>query len=342
MSSVALGAGAACAASSLYNLGLALQALDARDAPAGDALRLSLLTRLVRRRRWLAGTALNILGWPLQTVALLLAPLAVVQPSLAFGLVLLLGVAGWRMGERVGVREVAAVLAILGGVALLAVVAPEPSTRHAGAAGVAAVLGVVGAVALVPFALRAAGRGGGAAAAIGAGTALAWSGLSTKLVADALHAGDVATLLVWTAATGLASGVGLLAEMTALQQRPATQVAPVVFVVQVLVPVLAAPLLAREHGGHVAATAFGVAVVVAGALVLLASPALRSLVESEAGGAENGTAETGSGRSPRAASRSPNVRSCDEAAGPPSSVTTTMSPGAGSTADAAADPSNRS
>ena len=48
-------------------MGLALQALDAREAPAEESLRPALLLRLVRRPRWLAGTGLSgLLGWPLQ------------------------------------------------------------------------------------------------------------------------------------------------------------------------------------------------------------------------------------------------------------------------------------
>ena len=39
----------------------------------------------VRRGRWMLGTGLSILGWPLQVIALLLAPLVVVQPALAAG-----------------------------------------------------------------------------------------------------------------------------------------------------------------------------------------------------------------------------------------------------------------
>ena len=62
-----VGAVLACTASLLYNVGLALQALDARDAPAEERLRPALLRRLVRRPRWLAGTGLSgLLGWPLQ------------------------------------------------------------------------------------------------------------------------------------------------------------------------------------------------------------------------------------------------------------------------------------
>jgi drug/metabolite transporter (DMT)-like permease len=274
MSSVILGIGAACGASSLYNVGLALQALDAREAPAAEGLRPTLLARLVRRRRWLLGTGLNLLGWPLQAGALLLAPLTVVQPALAFGLILLLVIGTRHLDEHVGAREALAVLAICAGVALLALVAPEASTRHASSGAVAAVLGGVAVVALAPFAAR----GMGGLMTLGAGAALAWSGLSTKLAADALQRGNAGTALLWVAATGLASGIGLLAEMSALQRRAATQVAPVVFVVQVIVPVVAAPLLVGERWHQPVAVVAGMLVIVGGALALLGSPAVRSLV----------------------------------------------------------------
>ena len=338
MSSVALGAGAACAASSLYNLGLALQALDAREAPATDTLRPALLARLARRPRWLAGTALNLLGWPLQAAALLLAPLTVVQPSLAFGLVLLLVIGARRLGEPVGPREAAAVAAILAGVALLAIVAPEPSTSHARAATIALVLGVVGVAALTPYALLLARRGGGGAAALGAGFALAWSGLTTKLVADALHSGHVGALLAWAVATGAASGLGLLAEMSALQQRPATQVAPVVFVVQVLVPVAAGRWLAHEPLHQLPGVGLGIAAVVGGAVALLRSPVVRSLVDAEASSTDSET-----GRMPARERRLVSAAIARAAeAGPSSAVITTTSPADGNGAAAADDVDSRS
>jgi uncharacterized membrane protein len=322
-SSILLGIAAACGASSLYNIGLALQALDAREAPADEGLRPTLLVRLVRRRRWLAGTGLNLLGWPLPAAALLLAPLTVVQPALAFGLTLLLVVGARHLDERVGVREATAVLAILAGVALLGVVAPDLSTRHASGVALAGVLGGVALIALLPFAVR--GRGG--LMTLGAGAALAWSGLSTKLAADALHQGHALSVLLWVAATGLASGVGLLAEMSALQQRGATQVAPVVFVVQVVVPVVAAPLVVGEHWHHPVAVVAGLVVIVGGALALLRSPAVQSLVcaEEEASSVESVTVS-----SPRADSRAATARtSAATRVGGPPVVRTTMSPAAG-------------
>ena len=62
---------------------IVLQAAETRRAPLSDAGRPSLLVRLARRPRWLAGTALLVAAWPLQVLALALAPITVVQPLLA-------------------------------------------------------------------------------------------------------------------------------------------------------------------------------------------------------------------------------------------------------------------
>jgi drug/metabolite transporter (DMT)-like permease len=326
MPSVLLGALAACAASSLYNGGLALQALEARSAPSTESLRPSLLRRLVTRPRWLLGTALNVLGWPLQTVALALAPLAVVQPGLAFGLLLLLGLGHWTLGEPVGRREILAVVGIIGGVAWLTLAAPAASARHAGDAVLAIVLASLGLPAVAPYLARRA-RIGGITAALSAGLALAWSGLSTKFVADAVAAGHWAAAFAWAVATGLSSGIGLLSEMTALQRRPATRVAPLVFVVQVVAPVAVAPLVAGEDWAHAALGVWGVIVgigaVICSAVVLITSPAVRSAVAEV-----DASPESDSERSPRPARRdaSAAMRDADSTADR-SAFTTTRSPG---------------
>jgi drug/metabolite transporter (DMT)-like permease len=308
MTSTILGAASAALASSLYNLGVALQAMEARATPHDEALRASLMVRLLRRPRWLIGTALGVLGWPLQAAALLLAPLAVVQPALAFGLILLLVLGARTLGEHVGGREIAAVTGIIGGVAALAVLAPEHSDQTASNASVAAVLAVVGAVALAPYVLRR-WLTGGRIAALSAGVAFAWSGISTKLAADALHANHWVAVAAWTAATGLGSGLALVGEMTALQREPATHVAPLVFVVQVVVPVAVSPLLTHEHWAQtplgVPGVLLALTVVVGSAVLLLRSPVLRSLVDPDS------SVESGTGESPRAVSAVRTPRSDD-------------------------------
>jgi drug/metabolite transporter (DMT)-like permease len=309
----------------MYNLGVALQALDARIAPAEQGLRPSLLMGLARRPRWLAGTGLGLLGWPLQAAALLLAPLTVVQPALAFGLALLLVLGARTLHERVGARDVLAVAAIVAGVAWLAAVAPHASSHHVGGWPLADALAALAAVALVPYALR--GRAGGIATAISAGAAFGWGGLSTKFVADAVGAHHWLAAGAWTLATGASSVLAVLSEMSALQRRPATHVAPLVFVVQVAIPVLAAPLLTGESWVHAplgpAGIVAGLLVVVGGAVALTAARAVRSLVDVEPSSAESGTARSPSASSEATAvSRSP----------APSALTTTMSPGDGSVA----------
>src|SRR3954466_3436615 len=52
--------------------GVTLQAMEAREAPTDESLKLSLLSRLVRRRRWLAGTGCVVGGWVMQAAALTL------------------------------------------------------------------------------------------------------------------------------------------------------------------------------------------------------------------------------------------------------------------------------
>src|ERR1700690_3575250 len=105
MVELVLGIGAAVGASVFYSLGIALQAMDAKEAPHEEHLRLALVWGLIKRGRWMLGTGLSILGWPLQVIALLLAPLVVVQPALAAGplVVLLLGERG--LGGHAGRSE---------------------------------------------------------------------------------------------------------------------------------------------------------------------------------------------------------------------------------------------
>jgi drug/metabolite transporter (DMT)-like permease len=277
-----LGLLAACGASCLYDLGVALQALEARVVPVRHSLRPSLLGRLGRRRRWLGGTGLALLGWPLQVVALLLAPLTLVQPALALGLLLLLWLGVRLLGERVGRREIGAVLAIGAGVALMAWAAPGHTSAHAGPLPLAVALGSLAVPAVAPYLAPGRDRGARLMVVLGAGAAYAWTGVASKLISDELARGHLPAALAWASATGGMAALGLTSEMTALQRRQATHVAPVVYVVQVVVPVLLAPLLGGEGWGS---TPLGGGVVLgslltvaAGAAALTRSPAVASLV----------------------------------------------------------------
>lgn len=143
-----VGIAAAIAAAVAFSLGIALQALDAREAPPEQGFRLSLLARLVRRRRWVAGFRLGFVGFGLQVVALALAAFVVVQPLLAAGLLLLyLGVR--MLGERVGKTEIAGVVAITAGIALLSWGSPTEAEGISSGAAAIAVTAALGGVPLI-------------------------------------------------------------------------------------------------------------------------------------------------------------------------------------------------
>lgn len=243
--SLALGVLAALAAAVLYSAGVTLQSLEAREAPAEESLKLSLLKRLVTRPRWLGGTGCVIGGWALQAAALMLAPITIVQPALAISVVALLFVGVRFFGEAVRRRELAAAVAIVVGVGGLVLASPGQSDTHAEPLRLALGMGTLGAVALAPYGLRD-DRRFGALVAGSAGLAYAWTGLSTKFLADGMSSGAWPAAAAWLGATVAAAGVGLLSEMTALQSRPPIRVFPVVLVVQIVVAVLLAPLLAGE------------------------------------------------------------------------------------------------
>lgn len=246
---LALGIAAAVGASLLYNASIALQALEAREVPREHSLRVSLLGRLLRNRRWLGATALGLAGWPLEIAALLLAPLTVVQPCLASGLVLLLWLGATRLGERPGRREWVAVAAIVAGVAGVALVAPERSTDHAGTATMALALALVAIPILAPYALRSRAASLSILAVLSAGCGYAWTAIASKLLTDELAAGTLLVAVAWLATAAASEALALLSEMSALQRRGATHVAPIMFAVQVLVPVALAPLVFGESWG---------------------------------------------------------------------------------------------
>jgi hypothetical protein len=274
----------ACFASACFSLGIAMQALEARRIPESHSLRLSLLVVLARRPRWLAGTAIASVGWPLHVAALTLAPLSAVQPALASGLIVLLWLGRRYLDEPVGARELLAIGAIVAGITGVALVAPSESTSHAGADRIVPALAALILLATLPFALSRETARTSRFLPLGAGCAFAATGIISKLVADALSGPDLLALWGWATLTGLIAGLGFLNETSALQSRPATHVAPVVFVVQISVPVLLAPLLSGESwagtpGGGLVLVGFLV-LVAAGAALLGTSRAVAGFVAS--------------------------------------------------------------
>jgi hypothetical protein len=331
MGELVLGIMAAMGASTLYSLGVALQAMDAKQTHSREYLRVGLIRELIVRSRWLLGTGLSLLGWPLQLLALSLAPLVVVQPAMAAGLLVLLAVSERMLGERAGRREHVAVCAILLGVLGTALTAPPRSTTHAHDAVLTAVLVLLGLAAVLPYIWRLVRRPPAAVTMIGAGMGYAWTGVATKLASDDLAHGHVWPAVAWGLSTAGASVIAALSEMSALQERPAIQVAPVVFVIQTAVPVALAPLLLGEHftstplGG--VPLALSLAVLIAASAVLARSPLLLALMEPPGEAqrtrvsADSDSTESPSERSQETTRSTPSTEAPD-----PSTLTTSTSP----------------
>lgn len=281
---VALGIACAVGASCLYNTSIALQALEVREVPGEHSLRVSLIGRLVRNRRWLGATVLGLLGWPLEIAALLLAPLTVVQPCLASGLILLVWLGVRKLGETPGRREFLAVAAILVAVGGVAWAAPERSTDHAGTGAIALALGLVALPILAPYLLRGRAAAAGTLAVVSAGFGYAWTAIASKLLSDELAAGTLLVAVAWLATAAVSEALALLSEMSALQRRPATRVAPMMFAIQVLVPVILAPLVFEEMWsttplGGLALAGF-IALAVAGTMLLAGSRSVAAVIEN--------------------------------------------------------------
>ena len=321
-----LGIGAAVGASAFYSLGIALQAMEAREAPHEEHLRVALVRGLLKRARWLMGTGLSILGWPLQVLALLLAPLVVVQPALAAGLLVLLYVGRRMLGEHAGRSEHLATLAIVIGVIGAGLCAPPRSSNEIGGhLTITLALLALALASLVPYLLRALGHSIAELTIVCAGLAGGWSGVATKLASDDLSRHHLLVAALWGLSTAAASAVGVLSEMSALQSRPAIQVAPVVFVTQTVVPVGLAPVLFGERFGAtpLGGVPLGVSLVVliVGAGMLARSPLLLALMEGERVSHASGSTPSPEEPSQLTMRSSPSTDADD-----PSSSTTSTSP----------------
>jgi drug/metabolite transporter (DMT)-like permease len=275
----------ALAASVANAFAVVLQAEEDRQTPLSEGARVSLLARLAHRPRWLAGTGLMVVAWPLQILALALAPITVVQPTLSATLLVLLATARFRLHERIGPVEVSGALMIVTGVAVVVWAAPHHSVRDPAALRVAAPLLVVGVAALVSYAIGRSHIRSQLTLVIGAGLAYAWVDFVNKLLANAISTGRWVLAVLWLAATVGFGALAFLEETTALQRRPAVTVSPVIGALQDPLPVLMALWAGVETWAsgsqHVAPLIGGLAIVTGGAAILGRSKAVARISGDE-------------------------------------------------------------
>lgn len=272
----------AFAAATASAFALVLQAQEASGTSQALAGRVSLLRLLVRRPRWVLGTALLALAWPLQIVSLSFAPLTVVQPVLASFQLILVAIARFQLKCEIAAREWFGALAVTAGVALVIVAAPHRTIAHPAAWRVALPLVVVGLGTITAFVLGRLRPRRGILVAVAAGLGYAWVDFTDKLVSNAFSAGHLVIGVVWLLAVGSVGAVAFLEENTALQSHSAVQVAPVVGAIQEPLPVLMALAAGVEAWGggvgRLAGLAAGLLLAGLGATVLARSGAAARVV----------------------------------------------------------------
>jgi drug/metabolite transporter (DMT)-like permease len=237
---------AAIASSVLFNLGLALQATEARRAPREEGLRASLIWDLLHRRRWVTGLGIEWLGVPLEILAFAWAPFVVVQPLLACGLLVLLAVARRLLGERPTAEALVGVGLIIAGTGLIAWGAPGEQDTHRGAVAVIGVVAGLVLVSLVPFALRGRRLDTALTAVLGSACGFAATNVAMKLMADDFGNDHFPQAAAWLAVAAVAGFGATVTGMTALQRAPATRVIPISTAVQTFLPVALEPLFLAE------------------------------------------------------------------------------------------------
>jgi hypothetical protein len=243
----AVGLVSALLASVLFNVGMALQALEARAAPKELGLSGTLVLRLLRRKVWLLGSALGILGIAPQVLALSYAPFVVVQTALAGGLLVLLWMSVHTLGERVGTLDLVGVAAMIGGIGLVAWGAPSHVETHRDGVAVILVAAALCAGAAAPWLARGTRLDTPILIVVASGFGFAASNVATKLASDDFGLGHDANAIAWSVVTVVAGIVAVVTQMTAFQLRRASLVVPVSFAVQTFLPIVLEPLFLREH-----------------------------------------------------------------------------------------------
>ncbi|MER6669394.1 hypothetical protein ABT256_32895, partial [Amycolatopsis japonica] len=119
---------AACA----YGVASVMQAIAAKaTSGAEDRVDPRLLVRVLRQWKFVAGLALDVIGFVAQVAALRVLPLFVVQAALA-GSLAVTAVAARTLGVRLGRREWTAVAVVCAGLALLGMSAESEGSEPTG------------------------------------------------------------------------------------------------------------------------------------------------------------------------------------------------------------------
>lgn len=265
-----VGVAASLSAALLLSSGTVLQAIDSRRVSSVHALRFSLLGQLLRRPLWLLGTVIGYLAFPLQLLALNHAPLVLVQPIHACGLLVVLAAGVRLMRERVGAAELVGVGAIIVGVGMVAWGSPVGTDSEISPAALAGAATALAALAFVPFVL---GRGcGRMVLVVSAALGFAGANLAVKGFTDHLGAHGYLIALGYLTIAAIGSIAGVINQMSAFQRYRAVEVVPMTFAIPIFLPAALGALILHEHWATAAMA--GAPFAVGGAVLMLGTVAV--------------------------------------------------------------------
>jgi drug/metabolite transporter (DMT)-like permease len=270
----------------MYAFASVLQQRGAAAQPANQALRLSLLARLLRNPGWVLGLACDVFGYVLQFIALAHGPLVVVQPLLVCGLLFALPLGAAGAGRKLERRDwVAAVMVCAGLAVFLSVASPQSGHDNVRplvwilllATSGGAVLGLVAA---------SGGRAAWQRAVFLSAAAGVVYGVTAALTKASSHLLDRGIMLFahWQPYALLVAGIGgMVIAQSAFQAGSLDASLPMMTVVDPIVSIVIGALAFGESiaagPGDVLAEATALAAMSAGIFLLARSEAVRSLQE---------------------------------------------------------------
>lgn len=297
------GVAVAIASAVLYDIGYILEKKGLGGVEALGLHPVALVREAARSRRWAAGFVAMLGGLALQVLALTMAPVSVVQPILAGGLIALAAAGSRLLGERLTRRDAVALglvlLAVLA-TALSAHGATELARRVPGGKFVALAVPVALLAALAARVGGARPAGGGGrrrterglvGLAVGAGLfyglgAIAEKAVATRLVTHGLVRGawsSLATPYPWLFV--VATLAGMVAFQVGLQVHPASLMASLTNVVSTVCALTGASVVFGEAlfpGGWWTPARLGGFAAVLAAVAVLAGAGSRSPAEQAA------------------------------------------------------------
>jgi drug/metabolite transporter (DMT)-like permease len=258
-----------------YGVGTVLQASGARRASSSAHLDVTLFGRLARQSRFLAGLALDAVGFVAAVVALGTLPLFVVQAAVAGSLGVTAATAPFVFGFRLSRSAKVAIVVLLFGLVLLGASARSEHAADLSERGEWMLLAGVALVAAAGAVAARSARYSGIALAACAGLGFAGAAIAARALVIPAPAWHLAGEPVALALVGYGA-CGILMFASALQRGSVTPTSAVMLAVEMVVPAIVGIIALgdrpRHHFELVAAAGFAITLGACLALARYAEP----------------------------------------------------------------------